>query len=349
MSYTLLPEWTELDAVILAWPDQKTDWRSNLEEARKTYLSLIQSINHCGVSVILLIREQEIEECKLLLSGDERVLFVCAQYNDTWTRDYAFLTLSNGCETKAVEFTFNGWGKKFEADLDNRINQTVLAPLLRSKIDTIPLVCEGGALEIDESGHLLSTQFCLSNPLRNESGDPDAYTECFTNTLGAIKTTVFQNGHLQGDDTDAHIDTLVRFFPAAGVVVQSCFNRKDDSHYEGLSALVDEVKQALPEDKLFELPLPEVFSNEGERLPASYANFLVCNNAVLYPIYDAEEDALALETMGRAFPGYQIKAVNCLPLVQQYGSLHCVTMQVPKGILKPEVVAQFERGVSIYE
>lgn len=346
MSFRLLPEWYPCDAVILAWPDKATDWAYNLEAVRATYIELIDAINQSGCAVLLLIRACEKETFKKLARKSASVLLIDAEYNDTWTRDYGFLCTASDNALQAVEFTFNGWGDKFNGDLDNAVNASALSPLLRTPIQTVDLVCEGGALEIDEQGHLLSTALCLSNPKRNGDLSLEAYEALFAAHLGASKTTIFKNGHLEGDDTDGHIDTLVRYTPHRGIVIQSCPNRPDDVHSESLTALKNEVLTTHPNHQLFELPLPEVRDADGSRLPASYANFLICNKHVLLPIYQQQEDNLALAIVTEAFPDYKIIPVNCLPLVQQHGSLHCVTMQVPKGILKTEITNKFGLGIN---
>jgi agmatine/peptidylarginine deiminase len=357
MTYRLLPEWEPQDAVLLAWPDANTDWRDQLDSTQACYLELIHAINRAGCTVLLLIKPEEISAFVDRGETLESVVLIAAQYNDTWLRDYGFLTLGkltrddlsteNSTPIKPIEFQFNGWGNKFNAAKDNQVNQRFLAPLLNNAIATVDLVCEGGALEIDSQGRLLSTRQCLSNPERNGDLPMADYVQHFKDYLGATQVIILDNGHLQGDDTDGHIDTLVRFTPTQGLVVQSCFNATDDSHYHGLSLMVDEVATALPDHKLFELPLARVENSQGDRLPASYANYLICNGHILCPTYRQPEDQQAMAIVGDAHPGFEILAIDCWPLVQQFGSLHCVTMQVPKGTLKPEVTALFNCGVKI--
>lgn len=345
----LLPEWAPQEAVILAWPDQYTDWRPWLNEARQVYLDLIQTLNQAGTGVLLLIREQEVEGFRQSAGELSKVILLLADYNDTWLRDYGFLTCQSNLGMQPIEFTFNGWGNKFDASKDNLINGEVLAPLCNLPLQTFTEVAEGGALEIDEQGHLLSTKLCLTNPQRNGQLSLEQYQQLFSSSLGAKTVSIFEHGHLEGDDTDGHIDTLVRFTPDRGLVVQSAFNRPQDSHYLELSALVAECKTKLPEHQIFELPLPYILAEDGDRLPASYANYLISNKQVLCPIYMQPEDELAMSVLQQAYPQYTIMAINCLPLVQQYGSLHCITMQVPLGTLKEQVLAQLNQGVSQWQ
>lgn len=341
----LLPEWHHQEAIILAWPDAQTDWHPWLESVRSTYIELIDAISDNNCLTVLLIRKNEISSAKALIGTANKVLFVEADYNDTWVRDYGFLTCANDDGSlNPVEFEFNGWGNKFSADKDNQINRNCFKALCRHPLQRHALVCEGGALEIDGEKRLLSTKFCLSNPARNGLMQMDAYETFFSTSLGAKQTIILNEGHLEGDDTDGHIDTLVRFTPNKGLVIQSCFNRPKDSHFVGLTALVAECSEILPEHQLYELPLPFIKNAEGERLPASYANFLINNGQILAPIYQQPEDKLALEVLSQAYPDYSIVPINALPLVQQFGSIHCITMQVPLGTFKKGIVELAQQG-----
>ncbi|QJR81398.1 agmatine deiminase family protein [Alteromonas pelagimontana] len=348
----LIPEWEEIDAVMLAWPHAKTDWAPWLEKARATYLQIVNAVNQFNAGVIMLCHPDDIDELKQQLPADAAIMLIPATYNDTWMRDYGFLTCrgDNHGEPlgQPVEFRFNGWGEKFDATEDNRVNQRYLAQLCTAPMRTSPVVAEGGALEINGEGHLITTAQCLLNPKRNGDKTLEQYTETFKDVLGCQQVTVFHQGHLEGDDTDGHVDTLVRFTPDKGLVIQTADNRPDDSHYAGLSALCEECEKAFPDHEQFRLPLPELFNDDGERLPASYANFLICNRAVLLPVYEQPEDGEAIAIVQRAFPHHSVVPINCATLVKQFGSLHCISMQVPQHTLKESVLAQLKKGVSIY-
>jgi agmatine deiminase len=348
-NYQLLPEWAQQEAVMLVWPDKYTDWEPWLDAVQNVYLQIIDSLNDANTGVVLLVRNEEIKNSLNSLSISSQVLIVDAQFNDTWIRDYGFLSCVDGSGMQAIEFVFNGWGKKFDATIDNQVNQNVLSQLCQRPIKSIDLVIEGGALEIDQYGTLLSTELCLTNPKRNGDKSIASYQLDFERFLGTKQSVVLRNGHLDGDDTDGHIDTLVRFTPDNGLVIQSAFNCPDDGHFEGLSALVKECQHTFPGHKIFELPLPYVVNLQGDRLPASYANFLISNQHILCPIYLQTEDKLALQVIQNAYPSFTIVPINCLPLVQQFGSLHCISMQIPCGILKPEILQSIANGVSVYE
>lgn len=345
----LLPEWHPQEAILLAWPDQDTDWAEWLPSVQDCYLEIIRTItqNHCNV--ILLIRVAEVAKFTKLADGLSNVLLVQADYDDTWIRDYGFLTCQTDKGMQPVEYQFNGWGTKFDASRDNQINQRVLAKLCQHDLLSYALVCEGGALEIDQHRHLLTTAQCLLNSKRNGVFTLEQYRQAFAQQLGTEKVTILQNGHLQGDDTDGHIDTLVRFTPQQGLVIQSCYNLPKDQHFQGLSALVQECKHALPAHQIFELPLPVILNSQGKRLPASYANFLICNDIILCPIYQQPEDQQALLTLANAYPTHNIVPINAMPLIQQFGSIHCISMQVPAGTLKSDILKRFANGISLYE
>ncbi|WP_026376710.1 agmatine deiminase family protein [Aestuariibacter salexigens] len=344
----LLPEWAPQDAIILAWPDEQTDWRLWLSQVRQVYLDIINALNDRQIGVILLVRDGLEKDVQALLAQQSQVLIVNADYNDTWVRDYAFLTCESANGRVPVEFVFNGWGNKFDASKDNRVNRHSLARLCRLPLHQVNIVAEGGAIEIDESGHLLSTASCLFNPERNGDMTEDAYKRTFTSELGAAEVSILQHGHLEGDDTDGHIDTLVRFTPDKGLVIQTSYNRPEDPHFSELTALTDECREVFPDHRLFELPLPYIVNVDGDRLPASYANFLITNGAILAPVYQQPEDDEALDVLSRAYPQHDIVAINCRPLIEQFGSLHCISMQVPKHTLLDDVVEQLNSGVSVY-
>lgn len=333
----LLPEWVEQEAVILAWPHQDTDWASWLERAQTTYQHIISAILQRNAKVLLLCDPSEIEHVSSLYQDHSDVHIIVAKYNDTWVRDYGFLTLAdeqNPEHKHTLEFEFNGWGQKFNATQDNQVNIKYLADLLQVPMFSEQCVLEGGALEIDADGTLLSTLFCLSNPKRNGDMDMDQYHKYFTEVLGATRTVILEHGHLAGDDTDGHIDTLARFTPDQGIIYQGSENRPTDPHFSGLHALGAELRHHFPEHEIIDLPLPNVLNSQSERLPASYANFLILNSAILAPVYQQPEDEVALSQLSKAYPNYEIVPINCSVLVEQYGSLHCISMQVPKGVLR---------------
>ena len=342
MAYQLLPEWVSQEALILAYPHSNTDWDTWLEDARAVYHAIIEHITTASGVVLLLTDKNDIAALVERYSHQAGVIIIPAEFNDTWVRDYGFLTLEHNGTLQAIEFEFNGWGNKFNAQLDTQVNRRYLSPLLANPLISYSEIVEGGALEIDSNGHLLSTAKCLYHKARNPDFDQNDYQAFFNRTLGARHTTILEHGHLENDDTDGHIDTLARFTLDNGIVYQGAENRRADSHFTGLSDMVEELQAAFPNATLHPLPLPMIMYKEDNgvstRLPASYANYLIFNDMILAPIYAAPEDQAAIEVLKHAYPHHQIIPVNCTTLVKQYGSLHCITMQVPQGTLKPEYI-----------
>ena len=231
-----------------------------------------------------------------------------------------------------LDFTFNGWGNKFAASDDNAVTSRLCWQV---PVTTVPLVLEGGSVEINDDGLLLTTRHCLLNPNRNPQLDQQQIEAILREQFGATAFLWLDHGYLEGDDTDAHIDTLARFCDNRTIAYVRCHDQ-NDSHYPALQKMEQELEALAATHGLKLVPLPmaeAVFDEDGERLPATYANFLIINGAVLAPIYGSAHDDEALQQLQKAFPDKRIVAVPCLPLVHQHGSLHCVTMQLPAGVL----------------
>jgi agmatine deiminase len=269
----------------------------------------------------------------------DRVTICEMPNNDTWARDFGPITVIYNEKPVLLDFGFNGWGLKFAANHDNLITgrlkaQGVLLPNLKQ----VGLIMEGGSLESDGLGTILTTAECLLSPNRNPQLDKGEIEQALAALLGARRVLWLHHGALAGDDTDSHIDTLARICPDNTIVYQGCDNQADE-HYGPLKLMEQELQGFSAPDgspyRLLPLPWPTArFDDDAHRLPATYANFLVINGAVLVPTYnDPENDAAALAVVGKAFPGREIIGIDCLPLIKQHGSLHCVTMQLPQGVL----------------
>jgi agmatine deiminase len=237
-----------------------------------------------------------------------------------------------------LDFGFNAWGLKFAADLDNRVSRGLAAAgLFRAPVRVPGLVLEGGSIDSDGAGTLLTTTACLLSPNRNPHLDRAGLERALADLLGAERVLWLEHGALTGDDTDAHIDTLARFCPDDTIAYVRCDDPADE-HFAPLAAMEAELRAfrtgAGRPYRLVALPWPRpVFDRDGHRLPATYANFLVINRAVLVPTYRDPRDAAALETLAALFPGRKVIGIDSLPLIHQHGSLHCLTMQLPRGTL----------------
>ncbi len=315
-SRRLPAEWEPQDAVLLAWPHEKTDWEPVLAAAQNTFTEIKRTIERFQPVVLVRADAHDIPT------------------NDTWARDFGPITIEEDGHPILLDFTFNGWGGKYPAELDNAVSRNLHSKgaFGNTPLRSIDLILEGGSIESDGKGTLLTTMECLLNPNRNPKLSREEIEMRLKTELGVETILWLKNGSLAGDDTDAHIDTLARLCPNNTIVYVACENPADE-HYEELKAMELELEQ-FPGYRLLPLPWPSAkYDADGERLPATYANYLVINGAVLVPTYNDPADEQALEVIQKAFPDREIIGIDCRTLILQHGSLHCVTMQLPQGVL----------------
>ncbi len=330
-------EWEPQSAVVIAWPHASGDF-TNLSAVEDSYHFIATTISRFQALVIICKDGEHQLHIQSLLHNPQNIHFVQADYNDIWLRDTVFLSVEwqhPKATLQLLNFRFNGWGGKYPHAADNNLNLALFGhPLFKGlPTATVSLVLEGGSIESDGAGTLLTTKNCLLNPNRNPHLSEQAIASQLQNYLGASRILWVEQENLAGDDTDAHIDTLTRFCSADTIAYSSCDN-SEDPHYAGLKNMEAQLKAFKTASgeayKLVALPLPKaIFDDQGQQLPANYANFLIINGAVLVPIYDDAQDTVALERLADTFPDHEIIAVPCKPLVHQYGSLHCASMQIP--------------------
>ena len=342
-NYILPAEWYTQSCVQLTWPHEDTDWRDYLDDITETFVQIAKAVAHYEPLVIAAKYPERVREVLAeSLNDDEmaRVSIYECDNNDTWARDHAFITLVSTIDASAscrlLDFRFNGWGEKFAADKDNRINRTLYDKGVFSgeRVDYDDFVLEGGSIESDGRGTVLTTSVCLMAPHRNQPMTQAEVETVLKERLCARKTVWFDYGQLIGDDTDGHIDTIVRVCPDNTLLYVGC-DDENDPQYADLKALENQLQQATDADgrpyRLLKLPMPDALYDDGDRLPATYANFLIINGAVIVPTYNQEEnDARALELVAEAFPGYDIIGIDSQTIVRQHGSIHCLTMQYPE-------------------
>jgi agmatine/peptidylarginine deiminase len=267
----------------------------------------------------------------------EELLIVGEPSNDTWARDHGFITLvDDEGHARLLDFKFNGWGEKFAAELDNAINRRIYdeGKIKGEYVDCLDFVLEGGSIESDGKGTIFTTTGCLLAPHRNQPMTKAQIEERLKQELHAERILWIDHGNLVGDDTDGHIDTLVRICPDDTLLYMGA-GEPDDEQHEELRLMEEQLKSFRTLDgkpyRLMKLPMPKAIIFEGERLPATYANFLVINGAVLVPTYDQTDlDAEAMRVIGETFPGREIVGIDCRSIIKQHGSLHCCTMQYPR-------------------
>lgn len=333
-------EWEPQSAVLIAWPHAGTDWAERLTGVETTYVALIAAVVRFERAVVCVQDAALRAHAEGLLSDagvdTTKVRFEILPYNDTWLRDSGPITLRSGDGFRLLDFHFTAWGGKFEAGLDDRIVSDLHGRGLfrRAERERIDFALEGGGIETDGEGSLLSTWHCLHE--RHPDSSREEITAKLQDWLRQDRTLWLDHGYLEGDDTDAHIDTLARFAGPDAIVYQGCQD-PNDSHYAELRTMAEELAAFRTRDgkpyRLFELPWAKPVLDEGRRLAASYANFLIVNGAVLMPAYGDAADSAAVEVLRHAFPDREIVAIPCRPLIWQNGSLHCITMQLPEGLV----------------
>ena len=332
-------EWAPQSGIQLTWPHAGTDWAHMLAEVQACFAAIAREI---AQRELLLIVTPEPEEVKKQISATvnmQNVRFMECETNDTWARDHGAITMLDAEGVLILDFMFNGWGLKFASDKDNLITrQAVEAGFLNGRdVNRLGFVLEGGSIESDGLGTLLTTSECLLSPNRNGQMSRDEIEEYLCSVFHLKQVLWLDHGYLAGDDTDSHVDTLARLCSPDTIAYVQCTDTQDE-HYEALHQMEEQLKTFRTLNgnpyRLLALPMVNKIEEEGERLPATYANFLIMNDAVLYPTYrQPENDQRAKEMLQVAFPHHEIVSVDCCALIKQHGSLHCVTMQYPVGVM----------------
>jgi len=346
-------EWEPQAAILLTWPHSGTDWKLIIEEVENTYFEMAKAILKTQNLVISCEDATRLEAVSLYLAPYAQHHQTTLQTfvipaDDTWTRDHGPIGIQENNDTILLDFGFNAWGDKFASDKDDKINSTLFQHNAFPKYEyrKVDMILEGGSIESDGLGSLLTTEKCLLATTRrtqtnhsqtNHTKISQAKTSkidieaSLAQHLGIKRVMWLAHGHLSGDDTDAHIDTLARFVDAETICYLAC-NDPDDEHFEPLKQMAEELQAFRTlDDKLYRLialPMPNAIYDQERRLPATYANFLITNKSVLLPIYGVEQDSKAIAILQECFPNREVIPINCNALIKQNGSLHCVTMQI---------------------
>ncbi len=331
----LPPEWARQAYVQLTWPHAGSDWAPYLGDAENCYLNIAKEVVK-RQDLIIVTPEKDAVRARLKGMDLNRIRFVEMPTNDTWARDHGGITVLENGSGVIHDFKFNGWALKFPANYDNLITQKVFTEIFSNNYtyrNCLNFVLEGGAIESDGLGTLLTTSECLLSPNRN-GGYTQSEIEAYLIEAFGLKRILWLNhGYLAGDDTDSHIDTLARFCSPDTIAYVKCDNANDE-HYEALKLMEQELKTFTQADgkpyKLVALPMADFLEFEGERLPATYANFLIVNEAILVPTYGSPKDQIAISVLQEVFPEREVVGIDCSVLIKQHGSLHCVTMQYPQ-------------------
>ena len=360
-NYRLPAEWEPQWGVMLTWPHEDTDWKPYLAEITETFVAMSREIAAREHLLIVVPRAEIVpEEVRRM----ERVVIFECPTDDTWARDHGPIVLEGMMDEGRcglwLDFKFNGWGEKFPAENDNQIVRRLFegfsrseergkSTTLSSQLSTLnfqlechqDFVLEGGSIESDGRGTIFTTSQCLLAPNRNQPLSREELEAELKRRLRAERVVWLDHGNLIGDDTDGHIDTIVRCAPNDTLLYVGC-DDPSDPHFADFQALERQLHTLRTTDgrsyRLLKLPMAEAFfdegtrmRDEGERLPATYANFLILNGAVLVPTYaQPEKDAEALRIIAGAFPDRDIIPIDARTIVRQHGSVHCLTMQLPQ-------------------
>lgn len=335
----ILPaEWAEQSGVMLTWPHEETDWVGMLDEVEGCFIAIAKEIAE-REKLLIVCRNRHPLIDKLKNCRTENIVFAELPSNDTWSRDHGAITVIKDGKLTLYDFTFNGWGMKFGANLDNQITSSLYHNgFFGNEVcyeNKQHLVLEGGSIESDGERTLLTTRECLLSANRNQYLTEAVIEKQLTDLFGLQQVLWLSSGYLAGDDTDSHIDTLARFCDPQTIAYVKCDDANDE-HYQALNLMRQELTtfRTLKNEpyQLISLPMADTAFDGGHRLPATYANFSIINKAVLVPFYNSPKDKIAQIQLQKAFSGREIIGIDCLPLIKQHGSLHCVTMQFPKGV-----------------
>jgi len=328
--------------VQLTWPHRGTDWAPRLTAVEPIFAGIGAAIaRHESLLVVCLDtdhRTHVLEQLRAAGTDLDRVQLGIAPADDTWARDHGAITILRDGQPVLLDFVFNGWGGKFPADQDNRLTSSLAAQgrFGTTPLEAVDLILEGGSIESDGAGTLLTTRHCLMQPTRNPGLSEAQIEEQLCHLFGAERILWLEHGALEGDDTDGHIDTLARFCDPATIAYAECSDPADPQfpELERMAAEIASLRQISGDPyRTIPLPLPAPQWDEDRRLPATYANFLVINDAVLVPLYHDPADGIAMERIAAAFPGRGVVGIDCREIIRQGGSLHCLTMQFPRGVL----------------
>lgn len=324
-----IPEWKRQFATLIAMPHKKSDWKPYLAEAQASMSEIITQIARFGRVIVLYKNKRDVAH----LRGKKNVFLWRIKLNDSWCRDFAPLSVKKNGKIILQDFIFNAWGAKYESALDNKAGKKIFKKLQQrfarrykhAKFLQKNFILEGGSIECSGKTLLTTTQ-CLLSKNRNDLNRAQI-TRKLRKYLGARRVIWLENGFLEGDDTDSHIDNLARFVDEKTIVYLKCED-ENDAHFKALNAMEAELKEKCSDFKLVPLPLPKAIFYKGVRAPASYVNFIFVNGAIFVPIFGDENDKKVIEIFKDIAKGREIIGIDGRILIRQGGGLHCTTMNL---------------------
>ena len=329
----LLPEWHPQSTVLMVWPHPQSAWAPRLEDVMDTYFAMAQAIAE-QQPLTIVCYDASLKKAIYKRLPKKNITYAIIPTDDTWIRDFGPLSLSNGTQRQLLNCQFNGWGNKYPHALDNQVNERLYAArtLPSCYMRSAHFLLEGGSIDYDGQGTLITTSHCNRHPNRRSTMDKSTINQQIKSLLGVETIFWLKEGLLEGDDTDGHVDTLARFCNEKTVAYTAC-DDPTDSQYQTLRAMEEELhafKNLSGEPYcLVPLPIPKALYNEkAQRLPTTYANFQILNESVLVPTYDDPMDAVALERLSQVFPGRTLIPIDSRVLIQEGGMVHCALMQI---------------------
>ncbi len=320
-----IPEWSEQEYLMLSLPHEKSDWKPYLGEIIQAYKEFVKATSEFQKVLLIAPNKSDFAPFENMTNVE---FFIC-DTNDTWIRDFGAIDILEDNHLKALDFTFNAWGNKFQSELDNEVNSKLFKEKFNEKLTKIDFILEGGSIDFNGEGVMLTSSNCLLNENRNSHLDKSQIEAKLKEIFGLKQIIWLENGFIKGDDTDHHIDTLARFIDKNTIAYSICEDEKDE-HYIPLQKMKKEL-EATGFD-LVELPLPKPLYYEGRRLGATYANFVFVNDALIMPFYKDENDEIIKQRLAKALPKRKIIGVDARVFLRQNGSLHCSCQNRFKGL-----------------
>ncbi|EAK0979408.1 agmatine deiminase family protein [Campylobacter lari] len=311
-----IAEWQKQELLLLSLPHENSDWKPYLEEILQSYEEFVKAVANFQKVLLIAPSEKDFQRFKHIKNVD---FFKC-DTNDTWIRDFGVIDVCEDDKLIGLDFIFNAWGDKFQSTLDNAVNSKLFAQKLSGKLEKIDLILEGGSIDFNGQGVMLTTSACLLNENRNSHLNKEQIEAKLKEIFGLKQIIWLNHGYIKGDDTDHHIDTLARFINEKTIAYCVCKDENDE-HYAPLKAMEEELKKTGFD--LLELPLPKPLYFEGKRLGATYANFVFVNGGLIVPTYNDANDVLVLENLQKACKDRKVVGVDARVFLRQNGSLHC--------------------------
>lgn len=319
-----IAEWSEQECLMLALPHKDTDWKPYLSEIIEAYRNFVRCASRFEKLLLIAPNDEDFAPFKEF----KNVEFFKCETNDTWIRDFGAIDVLENGKLKSLNFTFNAWGDKFQSALDNALNDKIFKEKFQTKLEKCDFILEGGSIEFNGVGVMLTSSYCLLNSNRNKDLNKEKIEEKLKDCFGLKKIIWLENGFIKGDDTDRHIDTLARFIDENTIAYCICEDEKDE-HYLPLKAMEEELMKT--GFKLVPLPIPKPLFYEGRRLGATYANFVFVNNALIVPFYGDENDEIVRERLQNHIKNREVVGVDARVFLRQNGSLHCSCQNRFKG------------------